>query len=225
MSLREADSTRRQPMSLLSEIFRFLFGIKEKSQSAVVEVPVIEKTPEEPAKMPIDEIRDVGAQDQGRVKISGLAPSQKCIDLCAHFETFFPRAYICPGGKLTIGYGHTNEAGSPKFTKDSVWTEQFAAEVLAHEIGGCAVFVRRYISVDLFQHEFDALVSFTMNLGPGSLSRSTLRKLINSGKYEMASGELQKWNKAGGKVLNGLVRRRKSEGYLFDTGGLKFFDE
>ena len=77
--------------------------------------------------------------------------------------------------------------------------------------------VRRLVKVRLAPWQFDALVSFTYNCGAGALSSSTLLKKVNAGDFEGAALEFHKWNKAGGKVMNGLVRRRASESLLFQN--------
>ena len=75
--------------------------------------------------------------------------------------------------------------------------------------------VSRYVSVPLTQNQFDALVSFCYNVGQSSLLSSTLLKKLNNKDYKGASNEFLKWNKSGGKVLQGLVNRRKDEREVF----------
>jgi len=75
--------------------------------------------------------------------------------------------------------------------------------------------VERYIAVPLTDNQYVALVSFTFNLGAGSLKTSTLRRRLNTGDYDAIPSELARWVKAGGKALAGLVRRRVAEGELF----------
>ncbi|EDH9820259.1 TPA_asm: lysozyme, partial [Salmonella enterica subsp. enterica serovar Typhimurium] len=75
--------------------------------------------------------------------------------------------------------------------------------------------VSRLVKVKLTQGQFDALVSFAYNLGARTLSSSTLLRKLNSGDYAGAADEFLRWNKAGGKVLNGLTRRREAERALF----------
>ena len=87
--------------------------------------------------------------------------------------------------------------------------------LLAQELASVERSVRRLVRVALTQNQFDALVSFTFNLGSGRLQSSTLRSKLNRGDYEGASDELPKWRKAGGKVLLGLVKRRAVERKLF----------
>ena len=76
-------------------------------------------------------------------------------------------------------------------------------------------YINEYVEVALSQHQFDALVSWVYNLGPANLKSSTLLKVLNSGDYEGVPAQIKRWNKAGGKVLKGLVRRREAEALLF----------
>ena len=125
-------------------------------------------------------------------------------------------AYKCPANVLTIGWGHTGHHGR-KFAGDDVWS---AAECDAEFLSDMRIFeadVKRLVKVRLAPWQFDALVSFTYNCGAGALSSSTLLKKVNAGDFEGAALEFHKWNKAGGKVMNGLVRRRASELLLFQN--------
>ncbi len=79
--------------------------------------------------------------------------------------------------------------------------------------------MHRLVTVDLDQDQFDALVSFTFNLGAGNLQSSTLLKLLNQGEYTQAADQFLRWNKAGGRVLPGLTRRREAERALFLQAG------
>ena len=78
------------------------------------------------------------------------------------------------------------------------------------------------VTVPLSQHEFDALVCFSYNVGVGAFGTSTLLRLLNQGKREEAAAQLLRWTKAGGRELPGLIRRRRSERVLFRSGELKF---
>lgn len=124
------------------------------------------------------------------------------------------KPYICPAGVLTIGWGHTNHHGR-RFGKNDIWTQAECDEALAEDLAGFEQVVSRRVKVKLSQPQFDALVSFAYNCGEGNLSKSTLLKKVNAGDFEGASREFAKWNKGGGKVLAGLVRRRASEALLF----------
>ena len=72
------------------------------------------------------------------------------------------------------------------------------------------------VEVSLLQNQFDALVSWVYNLGPSNLKASTMLKVLNSGEYKSVPEQIKRWNKAGGKVLEGLTRRRNAEALLFE---------
>ncbi len=137
--------------------------------------------------------------------------SQDGIDLVKHFEGFEPAAYRCPAGILTIGYGHT---GEDVHEGDEV-TEAMAESLLSADLGDAEDAVSHYVDVDLEQCQFDALVSFAFNLGSGALRGSTLLAMLNQGRYDEAQGQFKRWNKAGGKVLAGLTKRREAEAAMF----------
>jgi lysozyme len=110
----------------------------------------------------------------------------------------------------TVWAGLTKGVG-----RDTCWTEaqceaQFAKELAIYEDA-----VEKSVTVPLNQNQFDALTSFVYNCGPGALQGSTLLKLLNQGNYQGAAAQFSRWNKAGGKVWPGLVRRRAAEASLF----------
>lgn len=144
------------------------------------------------------------------------------VQLVKHFEGLYLKAYLCPAKVWTIGYGHTglkHNDGTVK--KGRVITEQEAEALLFQDLNTkYAPDVSRLVKVPLDQHQFDALVSFHFNTG--ALGRSTLLKKLNQNDKGGAALEFEKWTKGGGKVLPGLVRRRKAEQYLFNTGRLAF---
>jgi lysozyme len=122
------------------------------------------------------------------------------------------KAYYDPVNVLTIGWGHTNHH-LPRFDAATVWTQEQCDAVLAGDMKTFEDHVNRLAKVDLKQHEFDALVSWAFNTG-GPATASLWRQL-NSGNKDAIPANLAQWNKAGGRVLNGLTRRRKAEGLLF----------
>lgn len=138
--------------------------------------------------------------------------SQKGIDLIKRFEGCRLEAYKCPAGVWTIGYGHTN--GVKEGMKI---TQQEAEKLLKQDLVVYENIVLESVTTALNQPIFDALVSFTYNLGGGNLKSSTLLKLLNDRDYYGASKEFEKWNKASGKVLEGLVKRREAERNLFNS--------
>lgn len=147
--------------------------------------------------------------------------SQRGLDLVKHFESCMKavgggrfRAYVDPVGVLTIGWGHTNHHGR-RFAAGDVWTQKECDDELASDMARFERVVDSMVDVDLTQCQFDALVSFTYNVGDGNLGKSTLLKKVNAGDFAGAAKEFHKWNKGGGVVLKGLTRRRASEALLF----------
>jgi lysozyme len=128
------------------------------------------------------------------------------------------KAYVDPVGVLTIGWGHTNATGR-KFTVDTTWTIAECEEVLREDMTKFEAGVRALAKVELAQCQFDALVSFAYNCGLGNLKSSTLLRKANRRDFAGAAREFAKWNKAGGRVLPGLTRRRAAEAILFQDGG------
>lgn len=111
----------------------------------------------------------------------------------------------------TIGYGHYG----PDVKQNMKITQAQADAYLKSDVARFEKAVNEYVKVPLNQNQFDALVSFTYNCGEGALQRSTLLELLNQGKYEDAANQFDLWNKSGGKVLAGLVKRRAKEKELF----------
>lgn len=139
-----------------------------------------------------------------------MRTSQKGIDLIKKFEGCRLEAYKCPAGIWTIGYGHT------KGVKDGmIITQEQAEEFLREDLRIFEQTVESCVKVPLSQNQFDALVSFCYNCGSGALRTSTLLRLLNEGNYSSAADQFLRWNKAGGKVLVGLTRRREEEREMF----------
>lgn len=138
--------------------------------------------------------------------------SKAGLDLIKQFEGLYLKAYRCPAGVPTIGYGHT--AG---VAMGQTITQQQADDYLRRDVRQFERAVARQVRVPLAQGQFDALVSFTFNLGEGALAQSTLLRLLNDGDYTGAAAQFDRWNKAGGRVLQGLVRRRAAERALFEA--------
>jgi GH24 family phage-related lysozyme (muramidase) len=139
--------------------------------------------------------------------------------LIREFEGCKLRAYKCPAGVWTIGYGTTRIAGKP--VKPSLWISQAEAEILLqHQVEDHWEEAEKQIlhADELAQEQVDALASFVFNVGVGAFQGSTLLKLLNQGLDTKAADEFTKWNKAGGKVSRGLVRRRRAEKELFLRG-------
>lgn len=123
--------------------------------------------------------------------------------------------YICPAGELTQGWGHTNLGGiPPRVVKGVAWSQTQCDIALANDMVKFEARVNRIMAgVPLKQHEFDALVS--MDFNTGGLDRSSIPAKIRAGRRSEVPETLARWNKADGRVLAGLTRRRKAEGELF----------
>ena len=137
--------------------------------------------------------------------------SQEGIDLIKHFEGCELESYRCSANVLTIGYGTTKNV-----VEGMKISQHQAEELLAKDLEEFEEYVEDLIDVPLEQNQFDALVAWTYNLGPTNLKTSTLRKVLNKGAYDDVAEQIKRWNKANGKVLKGLVRRRNAEAELFN---------
>jgi GH24 family phage-related lysozyme (muramidase) len=138
--------------------------------------------------------------------------SQNGIDFIKSFESFSPIPYICPGGMRTIGYGHVLAKGEyyGRITLEN------AKELLKRDLSIIETAVIRNINIALSQNQFDSLVSFTFNVGAGSLQRSSLRQKINyCSSTDEISQEFLRWVYANGTKLQGLVRRRMFEAMVY----------
>ena len=140
--------------------------------------------------------------------------SDTALDLVKRFEGFSPTRYVCSGGKLTIGYGHVITKAHIKDFEKPI-TEQRARQILMMDMTYAAQAVDRLVKVPLTQNQFDALVSFVFNVGDGAFAASTLLRYLNKGRYQEAAVEFMRWIHAGGKRLDGLIRRRRAEQELF----------
>jgi len=138
--------------------------------------------------------------------------TQDGIDLIKRFEGFSTTVYFCPAGYPTIGYGHVVKKGGG-FSGGITKVE--AEELLRQDVQIAERAVLRLIRVPLTNGEFDALVSFTYNLGSGALQRSTLRRKVNREEHTEVPAEFMRWVWAGGRKLRGLVKRRKFEAFLW----------
>jgi GH24 family phage-related lysozyme (muramidase) len=142
--------------------------------------------------------------------------SQDGINLIKYYEGLRTKAYLDSVGVATIGYGHTKGV-----KLGMIITETKAEELLKQDLEYFENKVLDLVKVNLTQHQFDALVSFAFNVGEGNLKKSTLLKKLNNlvffrqSEIEAVADEFLKWNKAGGKVLAGLTKRRQAERLLF----------
>ena len=136
--------------------------------------------------------------------------SQSGIDLLKHFEGCELEAYQDSVGVWTIGYGHTKDVDPGMKI-----TQELAEHMLKEELPEYEGYVKDMVEVDLEQCQFDSLVCWVYNLGSGNLSSSTMLKKLNSGDYDLVPFEMKRWDKAGGKALLGLTRRRNAEALMF----------
>lgn len=130
--------------------------------------------------------------------------------LIKSFEALKLNAYLCPARVWTIGYGHTKTAKAGMRI-----THEWALDLLRQDLQDAENSVNQYVKVKLTQNQFDALVSFVFNVGIGAFRKSTLLRLLNKGQYDAVPAQLMRWNRAGGKVLSGLTRRRAEEAALW----------
>lgn len=122
-----------------------------------------------------------------------------------------------PSGIPTLGWGATYGFDGDRVTMDHpAITLADADEMMRHDLLLSERAVERLIDVDIKQHHFDALVSFTYNVGQWNLTTSTLRKVLNGGDFDGAAEEFPKWRKSRGVILRGLVNRRAAERKMFE---------
>ncbi|MBY5147009.1 lysozyme [Enterobacter hormaechei] len=144
-----------------------------------------------------------------------MQTSDKGIALIKQFEGCKLTAYQDSVGVWTIGYGWTQPVDGKSIRAGMTIKQETAERLLKTGLVSYESDLSRLVKVGLTQGQFDALVSFTYNLGARSLSTSTLLRKLNAGDYAGAADEFLRWNKAGGKVLKGLTRRREAERALF----------
>ena len=136
--------------------------------------------------------------------------SEDGLELIKKFEGCETTAYQDSVGVWTIGFGHTKgvEEGQTCSIED-------AESMLADEMDEYEGYINNMVKVDLQQHEFDALVAWVYNLGPTNLGESTMLKVLNGGQFDRVPDEMNRWTRAGGEILEGLVRRRQAESLMF----------
>lgn len=163
-----------------------------------------------------------------------MHPSPALHAFVAEQEGLRLEPYLCPGNECTQGYGHTKGVTmeSPTITVET------AQRWLTEDLEEAAAIVRKHVTVPLTQGQFDALTSFMFNIGPGAPGKrdglvwlrrmngdtgrrpvhSTLLAKLNSGDYAGAAEEFARWTHAGGRQLDGLVKRRARERAMFKEG-------
>ena len=145
----------------------------------------------------------------------GKTTSDDGIDLITSFEGTRFNAYDDGVGVWTIGIGTTVYPNGTKIKKGDKCTQEQALEYLQHDLKSFEKTVNDSVKVPLSQNQFDALVSLSYNIGSGAFKNSTLLKKLNAKDFAGAADQFLRWNKGGGKVLKGLVRRREAERALF----------
>jgi len=136
------------------------------------------------------------------------------LNLIKRFEGFESHIYKDAAGYPTIGYGHLLRPGEAEFFKNGI-SGAAGEALLIKDVLYAEQAVLRLIRVPLTNGQFDALVSFTFNLGSGALQRSTLRRKVNSEEHQEVPAQLLRWIWADGRKLRGLARRRKAEAELY----------
>ena len=159
----------------------------------------------------VDKLNDVVDELQSK----GMKTSQVGIELISSFEDTKLQAYDDGVGVWTIGIGTTVYPNGVKVKKDDKCTLDQAKEYFAHDLKRFEASVNNLVKVALTQNQFDALVSLVYNIGQTAFSNSTLLKKLNAKDYQGAADQFLRWNKGGGKVMKGLVRRREAERALF----------
>ena len=139
-----------------------------------------------------------------------MKTSEEGIALIKMFEGCKLRAYLDAVDVPTIAYGRTKDVKI-----GDICTQQQAEDWLEEELVEYEGYVNEAVKVELTQPQFDSLVSWTYNLGPSNLNRSSMLRVLNTSDYDNVPEQIMRWNKAGGRVLPGLVRRREAEAEMF----------
>ena len=141
--------------------------------------------------------------------------SDNGLALIKKFEGFMSHRYLCPAGKLTIGYGHVLQSGEEI---DEPLSEQDASDLLRNDVDTrYSPAVSGMLAGSVTQNQFDALCSFAYNLGAHALQTSTLLLNLNGGNVQAAAEEFLRWDHINGVVSDGLLRRRVTERAIFIT--------
>ncbi len=139
------------------------------------------------------------------------------VKLIQDFEGLMLEAYRCSAGVLTIGWGHTSAAGEPEVTPGMTITEAQAQEIFRRDVKQYSDGVRDLVEVDISDNQFSAMVSLAYNIGVAAFAKSSVLRFTNERRFDEAAASFALWNKAGGQVLRGLVRRRAAEAELYAT--------
>lgn len=137
------------------------------------------------------------------------------LNLVKKFEAFRESMYLDAVSKPTIGYGTLIDTKEEQYLINKKITEAEATDLLELDMAKFEKAINNLVKAELTQNQFDALCSFTYNVGISNFKNSTLLKMINEGKIKESADQFLRWNKAGGKVLSGLTSRRQKEMELF----------
>lgn len=148
-----------------------------------------------------------------------MKTSENMIVIIKKFEGLRLKAYKCPAGVYTVGYGHTENVYA-----DSEISELMADQILRKDLEKFEKIIND-LDLPLLQCEFDALVSFVFNVGIGNFNKSTLKKLLLQKKFFYAAKEFDKWVFANGKKLLGLQNRRNKERKIFEGRYLEDYQD
>jgi len=147
--------------------------------------------------------------------------TQEGFDLIRAHEGLRLKAYPDPGSRgepYTIGYGHTSAAGPPKVYLGMTISRDEAEEIFRRDLKKFENHVRFSVKVPITDNQFSSLVSFCYNVGPNTFSKSSVLKAVNDSRFDLVPAKLAMYNRAAGKVMKGLVKRRAEEGKLFTEG-------
>ena len=161
------------------------------------------------------QVDDLNKVVDGLSPTQGMTTSRVGINLITSFEDLVLTAYDDGVGVWTIGYGTTVYPNGIKVKKGDVCTLEQAKAFFTYDLKRFEAAVNSAVKVPLSQNQFDALVSLAYNIGEKAFKDSTLVKKLNAGDYFGAAEQFKVWNIGGGKVMNGLVRRRAAEAELF----------
>ena len=144
-----------------------------------------------------------------------MKTSKNGIDLIKKYEGCQLTAYLCPAKVWTIGYGHTGLVANEKIRQGMKITTLMAETLLVIDLQKFEYAINTEVKTELTQNQFDALVSFVLNIGIGAFRQSTMLKLLNKGDTKSAAEQFNRWIYCGGKKLAGLIKRRADEKKLF----------
>jgi lysozyme len=138
------------------------------------------------------------------------------LELIKHYEGWRESVYLCSAARPTIGYGSTWDRNGDAVTlKHLDITKKQGEYLLLREVRHSEAAIRKLVKAELTENMFSSLCSFIYNVGSGNFQKSTMRMKLNRGLHEEAADEFPKWRRAGGRIVKGLVRRRKQERELF----------